>query len=82
MLFHYLPQVLLIKVYHAERKGSEKDLIDVFPDALPSNTHYNPCNVFVFVCVAALKLPHGKTTVMHLVARETLPEPNSQGNHF
>lgn len=28
----------------------------------------------------ALKLPLGKTTVMHLVARETLPEPNSQGN--
>nr|XP_023681801.1 ubiquitin-like protein 3 isoform X2 [Paramormyrops kingsleyae] len=27
----------------------------------------------------ALKLPHGKITVMHLVARETLPEPNSQG---
>ncbi|KTF90342.1 hypothetical protein cypCar_00014242 [Cyprinus carpio] len=27
----------------------------------------------------ALKLPFGKTTVMHLVARETLPEPNSQG---
>ncbi|CAM9151747.1 unnamed protein product, partial [Lampetra planeri] len=27
----------------------------------------------------ALKLPLGKTTVMHLVARETLPEPNSQG---
>lgn len=31
---------------------------------------------------AALKLPLGKTTVMHLVARETLPEPNSQGNHL
>uniref|UniRef100_G3QB96 Ubiquitin-like protein 3 n=1 Tax=Gasterosteus aculeatus TaxID=69293 RepID=G3QB96_GASAC len=27
----------------------------------------------------ALKLPLGRTTVMHLVARETLPEPNSQG---
>lgn len=30
----------------------------------------------------ALKLPLGKTTVMHLVARETLPEPNSQGNQL
>ncbi|MEQ2183639.1 hypothetical protein GOODEAATRI_000118 [Goodea atripinnis] len=28
---------------------------------------------------AALKLPPGRTTVMHLVARETLPEPNSHG---
>lgn len=27
----------------------------------------------------ALKLPPGRTTVMHLVARETLPEPNSHG---
>jgi len=25
-----------------------------------------------------LRLPTGKTTVMHLVAREHLPEPNSQ----
>uniref|UniRef100_A0A3P8TQ28 Ubiquitin-like protein 3 n=1 Tax=Amphiprion percula TaxID=161767 RepID=A0A3P8TQ28_AMPPE len=32
------------------------------------------------VTLGALKLPLGKTTVMHLVARETLPEPNSQGN--
>ncbi|KAM8900230.1 ubiquitin-like protein 3a [Spinachia spinachia] len=31
------------------------------------------------VTLGALKLPMGKTTVMHLVARETLPEPNSQG---
>ncbi|XP_032812298.2 ubiquitin-like protein 3 isoform X1 [Petromyzon marinus] len=31
------------------------------------------------VTLSALKLPMGKTTVMHLVARETLPEPNSQG---
>uniref|UniRef100_A0A8C4R9E3 Ubiquitin-like protein 3 n=1 Tax=Eptatretus burgeri TaxID=7764 RepID=A0A8C4R9E3_EPTBU len=31
------------------------------------------------VTLAALKLPLAKTTVMHLVARETLPEPNSQG---
>lgn len=31
---------------------------------------------------AALKLPFGKTTVMHLVARETLPEPNSQGKLY
>lgn len=30
----------------------------------------------------ALKLPLGKITVMHLVARETLPEPNSQGNYI
>ncbi|XP_060231824.1 ubiquitin-like protein 3 isoform X2 [Meriones unguiculatus] len=31
------------------------------------------------VTLGALKLPAGRTTVMHLVARETLPEPNSQG---
>lgn len=31
------------------------------------------------VTLGALKLPLGKSTVMHLVARETLPEPNSQG---
>ena len=33
----------------------------------------------VFYSVVALQLPMGKTTVMHLVARENLPEPNSQG---
>ncbi|XP_069749127.1 ubiquitin-like protein 3 [Narcine bancroftii] len=31
------------------------------------------------VTLGALKLPPGRRTVMHLVARETLPEPNSQG---
>ncbi|GLD67934.1 ubiquitin-like protein 3, partial [Lates japonicus] len=31
------------------------------------------------VTLGALKLPPGRTTVMHLVARETLPEPNSHG---
>lgn len=31
------------------------------------------------VTLGALALPFGKTTVMHLVPRETLPEPNSQG---
>ncbi|KAK6172884.1 hypothetical protein SNE40_016455 [Patella caerulea] len=31
------------------------------------------------VTLAALQLPTGKTTVMHLVARENLPEPNNQG---
>ncbi|XP_055459626.1 ubiquitin-like protein 3 [Psammomys obesus] len=31
------------------------------------------------VTLGALKLPPGRTAVMHLVARETLPEPNSQG---
>lgn len=30
------------------------------------------------VTLAALQLPTGKVTVMHLMARETLPEPNSQ----
>ena len=30
----------------------------------------------------ALGLPTGKTTVMHLVPRESLPEPNSQGNEI
>lgn len=30
------------------------------------------------VTLAGLQLPTGKTTVMHMVARETLPEPNSQ----
>uniref|UniRef100_A0AAZ3RAK3 Ubiquitin-like 3a n=1 Tax=Oncorhynchus tshawytscha TaxID=74940 RepID=A0AAZ3RAK3_ONCTS len=34
------------------------------------------------VTLGALKLPLGKSTVMHLVARETLPEPNSQGNRL
>ncbi|XP_075957657.1 ubiquitin-like protein 3a isoform X1 [Anarhichas minor] len=33
------------------------------------------------VTLGALKLPLGKTTVMHLVARETLPEPNSQDGY-
>uniref|UniRef100_A0A8C6M7G2 Ubiquitin-like protein 3 n=1 Tax=Nothobranchius furzeri TaxID=105023 RepID=A0A8C6M7G2_NOTFU len=32
------------------------------------------------VTLGALKLPLGKTAVMHLVSRENLPEPNSQGN--
>lgn len=31
------------------------------------------------VTLAALQLPPGKTTVMHLVARENLPELNNQG---
>jgi hypothetical protein len=31
------------------------------------------------VTLGALGLPQGKTTVMHLVPRENLPEPNSQG---
>uniref|UniRef100_A0A5F9C376 UBL3-like ubiquitin domain-containing protein n=1 Tax=Oryctolagus cuniculus TaxID=9986 RepID=A0A5F9C376_RABIT len=31
------------------------------------------------VSLGTLKLPFGKMTVMHLVARETLWEPNSQG---
>ncbi|ELT95730.1 hypothetical protein CAPTEDRAFT_211559 [Capitella teleta] len=31
------------------------------------------------VTLGALQLPVGKTTVMHLVAREHLPEPNNQG---
>lgn len=30
------------------------------------------------VTLGGLRLPMGKTTVMHLVAREHLPEPNSQ----
>lgn len=34
------------------------------------------CNV----TLGALGLPLGKTTVMHLVPRDNLPEPNSQGN--
>lgn len=36
------------------------------------------CNV----TLGALVLPLGKTTVMHLVPRDNLPEPNSQGNCF
>lgn len=35
------------------------------------------CNV----TLGALVLPLGKTTVMHLVPRDNLPEPNSQGNY-
>ncbi|XP_048774396.1 ubiquitin-like protein 3 [Ostrea edulis] len=31
------------------------------------------------VTLGALQLPQGKTTVMHLVPRENLPEPNNQG---
>lgn len=31
------------------------------------------------VTLGALGLPFGKTSVMHLVPRENLPEPNSQG---
>ena len=31
------------------------------------------------VTLGALGLPAGKTCVMHLVPRENLPEPNSQG---
>ncbi|RUS76749.1 hypothetical protein EGW08_015480 [Elysia chlorotica] len=31
------------------------------------------------VSLAALQLPTGKTTVMHLVARDNLPEPNNPG---
>lgn len=31
------------------------------------------------VTLGALQLPLGKTTVMHLVARENLPEPNKEG---
>lgn len=33
------------------------------------------------VTLGALGLPFGKTTVMHLVPRENLPEPNSQGTY-
>lgn len=36
------------------------------------------CNV----TLGALGLPLGKTTVMHLVPRDNLPEPNSQGKSF
>ena len=32
-----------------------------------------------FLLLVALQLPLGKTTAMHIMARETLPEPNSQG---
>lgn len=39
----------------------------------------NPDAFYVF---SALKLPPGRTTVMHLVARETLPEPNSHGEEL
>uniref|UniRef100_A0A914SIT3 UBL3-like ubiquitin domain-containing protein n=1 Tax=Parascaris equorum TaxID=6256 RepID=A0A914SIT3_PAREQ len=34
------------------------------------------------VTLSALSLPAGKTTVMHLVTRENLPEPNSGGSFF
>jgi hypothetical protein len=36
----------------------------------------------LFVSFPALQLPLGKTTVMHLVAREHLPEPNNQGRYL
>ena len=41
---------------------------------LSSHFLYYYCYLFT-----ALQLPLGKTTVMHLVARENLPEPNNQG---
>lgn len=44
-----------------------------------NNVRYRGALQTFFFFFAALKLPFGKTTVMHLVARETLPEPNSQG---
>ena len=34
------------------------------------------------VTLGALGLPPGRTSVMHLVPRETLPEPNSQGTQM
>ncbi|RCN43344.1 hypothetical protein ANCCAN_10669 [Ancylostoma caninum] len=34
------------------------------------------------VTLNALNLPQGKTTVMHLVTRENLPEPNSNGYYM
>lgn len=34
------------------------------------------------VTLGALGLPFGKTTVMHLVPRENLPEPNSHGKNL
>jgi len=34
------------------------------------------------ILLSALQLPLGKTTVMHLVARENLPEPNNQGKPY
>lgn len=34
---------------------------------------------FLFISSLALQLPLGRTTVMHLIPRESLPEPNSQG---
>ncbi|PAA90298.1 hypothetical protein BOX15_Mlig031921g1, partial [Macrostomum lignano] len=33
------------------------------------------------VTLAALRLPVGKTTVMHLVARDTAPEPHREGEN-
>lgn len=41
-----------------------------------ANFHRKLC---VFLPIGALGLPLGKTTVMHLVPRDNLPEPNSQG---
>lgn len=44
------------------------------------NMSLNGANQSWVICLSeALKLPPGRTTVMHLVARETLPEPNSHG---
>jgi hypothetical protein len=38
-------------------------------------------HIMTSAVLAGLRLPSGKTTVMHLVAREHLPEPNSQSNY-
>lgn len=36
-------------------------------------------SVLLVMLIKALQLTAGSTTVMHLVMREQLPEPNSQG---
>lgn len=49
---------------------------------LTSMIYCDSVNFFSVTFYVGLQLATGRTTVMHMVARETLPEPNSQSEHF
>ncbi len=67
---------ILKLIYHGRFLHGNVTLLGLF-SALSLVTALSLCSGIV--SVSALTLPLGKTTVMHLVARENLPEPNSQG---
>ena len=73
-LVYHLP-VLYNLYVRVEESGVQTDVLS--PSEYPLTL-----SVSLSSPLLALKLPLGKTTVMHLVARETLPEPNSQGNQL